>query len=76
MKKEEEAAVCIQRHFRGYVGRKEYLKLLYEQFEKVRSKSLKPIYCQVQMRMFFLPKIRPKSAEKIRTILDIKLSEK
>ena len=56
MKKEEEAAVCIQRHFRGYVGRKEYLKLFYEQFEKVRSKSLKPIYCRVQMRMFFFLK--------------------
>ena len=37
MKKEEAAAVCIQRHFRGYLGRKEYLKVLYEQFEKVRS---------------------------------------
>ena len=37
MKKEEAAAICIQRHFRGYTGRKEYLHLLYEQFEKVQS---------------------------------------
>jgi hypothetical protein len=35
MRKDEAAAVCIQRHFRGYMGRKEYLQLLYEQFEKV-----------------------------------------
>ena len=37
MKKDEAAAVCIQRHFRGYMGRKKYLRLLYEQFEKVKS---------------------------------------
>ena len=35
MKKDEAAAVCIQRHIRGYFGRKKYLQLLFEQFEKV-----------------------------------------
>ena len=35
MSKEESAAVCIQSHFRGYLGRKLYLELLYEQYQKV-----------------------------------------
>ena len=35
MSKEETAAVCIQSYFRGYLGRKLYLELLYEQYQKV-----------------------------------------
>ncbi|XP_072033868.1 uncharacterized protein [Amphiura filiformis] len=29
---EEQAAICIQCHFRGYLGRQRYIQLLYEQF--------------------------------------------
>ncbi|KAJ8030722.1 hypothetical protein HOLleu_27208 [Holothuria leucospilota] len=32
---EERAAVCIQRHFRGHLGRKEYLQALFYKFEEV-----------------------------------------
>ncbi|XP_013392216.1 uncharacterized protein LOC106160229 isoform X2 [Lingula anatina] len=30
----EHAAVCIQSHYRGHLGRKKYTELLYQQFEK------------------------------------------
>lgn len=48
IKKDEAAAVCIQRHFRGYIGRKEYLQLLYEQFEKDEAERLEKIRQQVE----------------------------
>jgi len=31
----ENAAVCVQKHFRGYLGRKQYRKELLAQYKKV-----------------------------------------
>ena len=41
---EDKAAICIQAHFRGYIGRKKYIQLLYEQFAKVSHHSLHMFY--------------------------------
>lgn len=34
----ENAAICVQKHFRGYLGRKQYRKKLLEQYEKVKMR--------------------------------------
>ena len=35
----EAAAILIQAHYRGHLGRKEHVRRLYEQFERVRANS-------------------------------------
>jgi hypothetical protein len=40
MNDKEKAAVRIQAHFRGYLGRREYVSRLYEQFEKVSGSNI------------------------------------
>lgn len=40
----DHCATCIQRHFRGYQGRKKYVELLYQQFTKVNLSKLHDLY--------------------------------
>ena len=37
---ETSAAIFIQKHFRGYLGRKQYRNRLLEQYEKVRGHKI------------------------------------
>ena len=32
---QEKAAICIQSYFRGFIARKKYVEILYDQFNKV-----------------------------------------
>ena len=40
----DHCATCIQRHFRGYQGRKKYVELLYQQFTEVNLCKLHDLY--------------------------------
>ncbi|XP_070539372.1 IQCJ-SCHIP1 readthrough transcript protein-like isoform X2 [Ptychodera flava] len=48
LSKEEKAAICIQCHFRGYLGRKKYLELLYEQFNQEEEMRMQRTLKQVE----------------------------
>ncbi|CAC5421582.1 unnamed protein product [Mytilus coruscus] len=44
----EHCATCIQRHFRGYQGRKKYVELLYQQFSQQEQERFERIMQQTE----------------------------
>ncbi|XP_052104496.1 IQCJ-SCHIP1 readthrough transcript protein-like [Mytilus californianus] len=44
----EHCATCIQRHFRGYQGRKKYVELLYQQFSQQEQERFEKIMRQTE----------------------------
>ncbi|KAL5004856.1 hypothetical protein ScPMuIL_018312 [Solemya velum] len=45
---EEAAAICIQKHFRGYMSRKKYVEYLFEQFTREEQKQLLRVQQQME----------------------------
>ncbi|XP_019620411.1 PREDICTED: uncharacterized protein LOC109466967 isoform X1 [Branchiostoma belcheri] len=46
--REERAAITLQKHFRGHLARKEYINLLWAQFDQEEAKRLKKALKQVE----------------------------